>query len=183
MEPDILEDREHGNKVLYMVFDPGHSDETIEIRYQVERREKTVYAENTRDPKDYLKSERLVPENEEFSAIADEVVEGKLGDLAAARALYDHTIDRMRYIKDGDGWGKGDAVYACDVGTGNCTDFHSYFIALSRSVGIPARFAIGASIPSERNEGGLMGIIAGLSSTPMVSGGLLTSAKATSVPP
>jgi transglutaminase-like putative cysteine protease len=63
----------------------------------------------------------------------------------------------MRYMKYGDGWGKGDAVYACDIRTGNCTDFHSYFIALSRAVGIPARFAIGASIPSERDEGGIDG--------------------------
>ena len=39
----------------------------------------------------------------------------------------------MRYIECGEGWGKGDAVYACDAGTGNCTDFHSYLIALARS--------------------------------------------------
>jgi transglutaminase-like putative cysteine protease len=63
----------------------------------------------------------------------------------------------MRYMKYGDGWGKGDAVYACNARTGNCTDFHAYFIALARSVGIPARFAIGAAIPSERNEGGVDG--------------------------
>jgi transglutaminase-like putative cysteine protease len=63
----------------------------------------------------------------------------------------------MRYMKYGSGWGKGDAVYACDSRTGNCTDFHSYFIALSRAVGIPARFAIGASIPSARNDGGIDG--------------------------
>jgi hypothetical protein len=157
VEPEILEDREHGNKVLYMALEAEHSGEIIEIRYQVERYEKSVYEDNARDPTEYLRSERLVPENEEFSKIANEVIEGKLGDLACARALYDHTIDRMRYMKYGDGWGKGDAVYACDVRTGNCTDFHSYFIALSRAVGIPARFAIGASIPSERNEGGIDG--------------------------
>ena len=63
----------------------------------------------------------------------------------------------MRYIKNGEGWGKGDAVYACDARTGNCTDFHSYFIALARAVNIPARFAIGVSIPSERNKGGVDG--------------------------
>ena len=98
-----------------------------------------------------------MPENKDFSKIAEKVVAGKLGSLARARALYDHTIDRMRYMKYGDGWGKGDAIYACDMRTGNCTDFHSYFIALSRAVGIPARFAIGASIPSERNKGGIGG--------------------------
>ncbi len=157
VEPEILEDRNYGNKVLFMALGPEHSGETIKIRYKVERREKPVYEENETDPADYLKAERLVPENEEFTSIAEEVVEGKQGDLARARALYDHTIDRMQYQKYGEGWGQGDAVYACDTGSGNCTDFHSYFIALSRAVGIPARFAIGAAIPSARDEGGIDG--------------------------
>ena len=157
VDQKILEDREHGNKMFFMVLKPENSGETIEICYRVDRREKGVYEDNTRDPNDYLRPDRLVPWNEDFSKIAERVVEGKLGNLARARALYDHTIDRMRYMKYGDGWGQGDAVYACDTRTGNCTDFHSYFIALSRAVGIPARFAIGASIPSERNEGGIDG--------------------------
>ena len=62
----------------------------------------------------------------------------------------------MRYMKFGD-FGRGDSNYACDSKTGNCSEFHSYFISLARSVGIPARFAIGASIPSDRNEGGMDG--------------------------
>ena len=153
----ILEDNVHGNKMYFMEFNPENSGQTIEICYRVERREKGVHEDNTRDPKDYLQPDRLVPGNDEFRKIAAGVVAGKLGNLARARALYDHTIDRMRYMKYGDGWGKGDAVYACDVKSGNCTDFHSYFIALARTVNIPARFAIGASIPSERNEGGIDG--------------------------
>jgi transglutaminase-like putative cysteine protease len=154
---EILEDYEYGNKVFFMEFNSENSGENIEIGYLVNRQEKGVYEDIIKDPIDYLRPNRLVPENEEFSKIAKEVVAGKLGHLAQARALYDHTIDRMKYIKYGDGWGKGDAVYACDVKTGNCTDFHSYFIALARSVDIPARFAIGASIPSTRNEGGVDG--------------------------
>jgi len=63
----------------------------------------------------------------------------------------------MKYDKSGTGWGKGDAQYACDVKTGNCTDFHAYFIALARSIGIPARFAIGFTIPAETNEGKITG--------------------------
>ena len=58
----------------------------------------------------------------------------------------------MRYAKQGV-YGTGDADYACDSRSGNCTEFHSFFISLSRSAGIPARFAVGAAIPSERNDG------------------------------
>jgi transglutaminase-like putative cysteine protease len=153
----ILEDLENSNRVLFLTLNPEDSGKTIAIRYLVERLEKGVYPDESPNPDKYLHPERLVPDNETFRNIAEEVVEGKNGDLVRARALYDHTIDRMRYMKFGSGYGQGDAVYACDAKTGNCTDFHSYFIALSRSVGIPARFAIGASIPSARDAGGISG--------------------------
>jgi len=156
-ERETLWDKEYGNRILFLTLSPEDSGETVEIRFQAQRREKGVYQANTPAPEAFLEPERLVPANDEFHGIATKVVEGKEGDLVRARALYDHVIDRMRYMKYGDGWGKGDAVYACDAKTGNCTDFHSYFIALSRSVGIPARFAIGTSIPSERNDGGIDG--------------------------
>ena len=156
-QQQILQDGEYGNKVLFLTLGPQDSGKTVELRYNVQRLEKGVYEEQAPLPAKYLKPERLVPDNETFRGIAEKVVEGKKGDLVRARALYDHVIDRMRYMKYGSGWGKGDAVYACDARTGNCTDFHSYFIALSRAVGIPARFAIGASIPSARNEGGIDG--------------------------
>lgn len=153
----ILQERDHANKILFLELGQEDSGKKVEIRYQVKRLEKAAYAAPASDRGKYLNPERLVPANEDFRQIAGEVVKGKKGDLVRARALYDHIIDRMRYAKAGQGWGKGDAVYACNARTGNCTDFHSYFIALARAVGIPARFAIGAAIPSERNDGGVDG--------------------------
>ncbi len=153
----ILLERKYGNRVLFLTLGAEDSGKTVAIRYQIHRFEKAVYASQTTIPEQYLSPERLVPADERFRRIAQKVIEGKKGDLVRARAIYDHVIDSMRYIKYGSGWGKGDAVYACDAKTGNCTDFHSYFIALSRAVGIPARFAIGAAIPSARNAGGIDG--------------------------
>jgi transglutaminase-like putative cysteine protease len=153
----ILKDADHGNRVLFLELEPADSGKHIEILTSVKRLEKPVYAEESGEANRYLAAARLVPANEEFRRIAAEVVEGKDESLVRARALYDHVIDRMRYAKAGSGWGQGDAVYACDAGRGNCTDFHSYFIALARAVEIPARFAIGAAIPSSRNRGGVDG--------------------------
>jgi len=153
----VLDEEKHGNKVLFLKLDSGDSGKIVEISFRVERLEKTPYIEEGCNPAKYLDAERFIPVHEDFDSIGTEVVKGKKGDLARARALYDHVIDRMSYKKYGEGWGNGDAVYACDARTGNCTDFHSYFIALARAVGIPARFAIGAAIPSARNEGGING--------------------------
>ncbi len=154
---EVLQDRHYGNRILFLTLGPEASGKIVSIRFQARRRERGVYPDNTPASQKFLDPERLVPAKDEFRHIAETVVAGKDGDLVRARALYDHVIDRMRYMKYGPGWGNGDAVYACDARTGNCTDFHAYFIALARAVGIPARFAIGASIPSERNEGGIDG--------------------------
>ncbi len=153
----LLEERRFANRVLFLELGPEDGRKTVEIVYRVRRLEKAVHEEASGDHSQYLNPERLVPAHEDFASIAEGIVAGKKTDLVRARALYDHVIDRMRYMKHGAGWGKGDAVYACDARTGNCTDFHSYFIALARAVHIPARFAIGVAIPSERNDGGIDG--------------------------
>ncbi|MGH9446216.1 MAG: transglutaminase-like domain-containing protein, partial [Terriglobia bacterium] len=53
--------------------------------------------------------------------------------------------------------GRGDALWACDSHHGNCTDFHSLFIALARSAGIPARFEIGFPLPAGSKQGAIPG--------------------------
>jgi transglutaminase-like putative cysteine protease len=63
----------------------------------------------------------------------------------------------MRYDKTGEGWGRGDAVWACTSKRGNCTDFHSLFIGMMRSSGIPARFEIGFPLPDGKTEGDIGG--------------------------
>lgn len=154
----ILTDKQYGNRVLFLELTPGDSGKLISIRAIVQRYEKSPYEDKDAIPKAFLASERQVPVDDEFRDIAEDVLEDTQGnDLMRARALYDHTIDQMRYMKYGDGWGEGNAERARQALSGNCTDYHSYFIALSRASGIPARFAIGAAVPSERNEGGIDG--------------------------
>jgi transglutaminase-like putative cysteine protease len=152
-----VQDRDYDNDICVLHPQPADGGKTIELRYRVVRKEKTAYPATGEDPARYLRPEKLVPVNETFKTLAEQAVAGKKGDLERAKALYDHVLGQMRYDKSGTGWGRGDAVYACDVRTGNCTDFHAYFIALARSIGIPGRFAIGATIPAEKNEGAIEG--------------------------
>ncbi|MDP7030449.1 MAG: transglutaminase domain-containing protein [Phycisphaerales bacterium] len=154
----MLTDEAYGNQVLMLELGPEHSGAQLELRFDVRRLEKGVYEDRDVDPEAFLAAERLVPDTEQFRAIAAEVLVGKeQNDLVRARAIYDHTIDHMRYMKFGEEYGQGNAQYACDSAFGNCTDFHAYFIAVARAAGIPARFAIGAAVPSNRNEGGMSG--------------------------
>lgn len=155
----VLDDVVHGNKAFFLELNERHTAQKVEISYRVNRTEKRPYEPNTGELLEkYLVENTLIPVNDDFRKIAHDAIGDKTNheQLIQARALYDHVIDNLKYIKDGN-HGTGDAVYACDAQSGNCSEFHSYFIALARSVGIPARFAIGAAIPSDRDEGGIDG--------------------------
>src|SRR5207302_949785 len=73
--------------------------------------------------------------------------------LGLARALYDIVNGHMEYKKVGTGWGQGDAVWACESGYGNCTDFHSLFISMARGNQIASKFEMGFPIPTKTGSG------------------------------
>jgi hypothetical protein len=74
---------------------------------------------------------------------AEILTTGKESVAEIARSFFDHVLKNMSYGKSHPGWGRGDITHACDVGMGNCTDFHTYFNALCLASGIPSRFQIG----------------------------------------
>jgi len=104
----------------------------------------------------YREPDRLVPLSGLIADIARQESQGRATDEEKIQAFYDYVYRTMTYNKDGTGWGRGDAVWACTNKRGNCTDFHSLFIAMLRSQGIPARFLIGFPIP-DGPEGAIPG--------------------------
>ena len=110
-----------------------------------------------RERKEYLAPDALVPTTGLPAELAVKVTEGKTTPLDKARAIYDYVFTTMRYDKTGTGWGRGDVLYACDAKKGNCTDFHSLFIAMARSQGIPARFEIGFPLPPDKHSAEIAG--------------------------
>lgn len=94
--------------------------------------------------------------NDEVRTIAARETAGKTTPRARARALYDWVWGHMRYDKSTPGWGLGDVPYCLRIGKGNCTDFHSLFMALARAADVPTRWnmgfplAYGPPAPGER---------------------------------
>ncbi|HEY1678642.1 MAG TPA: transglutaminase-like domain-containing protein [Candidatus Sulfotelmatobacter sp.] len=137
----------------------------FEVVYDVTRRERIalpasnlVYTGVRAKPdKAYLQPDALVPITGVPADIAVKVTQGKADPLDKARAIYDYVFTTMKYDKTGTGWGRGDVLYACDAKKGNCTDFHSLFIAMARSQGIPARFEIGFPLPPDKHSAEIAG--------------------------
>ncbi|TVR41918.1 MAG: transglutaminase domain-containing protein [Cryomorphaceae bacterium] len=151
-------DTAFGNRIFFAQVALGPEEQSIAMDYLVNRKEKSAYSDPNHPPEDYLGARPLLPVGGRFTGVLQDILRGREKDppLMQARAIYDHIIDTVRYRKAGE-YGTGDANHACDALSGNCTEFHSLFISLARTAGIPARFAIGAAIPSDRNEGGIDG--------------------------
>lgn len=160
----------YGNRMLYAtLLPPCPPQSEFKIVYRITRKAysqgdySSLQRYNQDPPLDlhsmarYLEPNRLVPTSGSIARIANATTQGKQGEIDKAYALYNYVFQNMRYDKSGAGWGRGDALWACDAKHGNCTDFHSLFIALARASKIPAGFDIGFPLPTNAREGNVPG--------------------------
>lgn len=164
----IIEENQYGNRFLF--FDiaekdlPAAGELDVSVVFRVTR-----YATNSlrrSSPSEalpkhqlarYLSADRLIPIDGRIAKEAHQTAGHVEDPLGKSRLLYDHIVSTLTYDKSGTGWGRGDAIYACDVRRGNCTDFHSLFIGQARALGISARFIMGLPLPENETEGTIPG--------------------------
>jgi transglutaminase-like putative cysteine protease len=166
----MTEDAEYGNHILYAeIHNPVQSSVDFSLQYEVTRREysRGDYAQvaakdtapgvNPATMTRYVQPDKLIPTDGKIKELAVEITSKQPGTVAKAKAAYDYLFNTMRYDKTGTGWGRGDAIWACDSKHGNCTDFHSVFIGIMRADNIPARFDIGFPVPDNAERGDIAG--------------------------
>ena len=157
-------EKRYGNSLIYFpAYAPLPSDLELRLETVIERRAFNVISgerksPGTEEPAAHdLEPHEYVPIDGDIAELARGATDGFTTQLEKARAIYDYVIETMSYDKSGEGWGRGDALYACDTRRGNCTDFHSLLIGMARACGIPARFVIGFPLPGDRVEGEIPG--------------------------
>lgn len=150
-------DPEYGNNILHLaggVDAGGRVSATMNVRVTrfgyTKLHGKADRWDSTSESmlKRFLQPDDLIPVDGAIAEEARNAVGAEASTLKKARLLYDHIVSSMTYDKTGTGWGKGDALFACDRRRGNCTDFHSLFIGLARASGIPSRFVMGFPMPA-----------------------------------
>jgi transglutaminase-like putative cysteine protease len=156
-----------GNEIYFADTNNSTQPELhFDVQYDVVRHERIALSSTShivaasltnKERQEDLQPDVLVPVTGLPADLAVKVTEGKPQPLDKARAIYDYVFTTMKYDKTGTGWGHGDVLYACDAKKGNCTDFHSLFIAMARSQGIPARFEIGFPLPPDKHSAEIAG--------------------------
>ncbi|MBX7166834.1 MAG: transglutaminase domain-containing protein [Pirellulales bacterium] len=161
----FTQDKTFRNRLYYRRFDATDRDRPLQVEliYEVEVHEATVPAAKqlistrddvpTADFAPYLRDTNKIPIEGKITELALNIDLPKGEPLRAGRAIYDYLVDTMKYNYLARGAGQGDAVWACDSKTGDCTDFHSVFIGVCRWRGIPADHVFGLPLPPEKPEG------------------------------
>ena len=162
----LARDREYGNDILFLSLRkplPPQLDLSIQYeavvrgqQYRIAGVKASKPSASDRTMELHLKSNRLMVVDDRMRDLAGAITAKAETPLEETQAIYRYVIERMTYEKETPGWGKGDTLRACDIGSGNCTDFHSLFISLARARGIPARFQIGLPVP-QGTEGKIPG--------------------------
>ena len=155
----IVSEPTYGNEFAYVEL-PSDAGRSLTVSYRISR---SARAELIKGPgnrtlsndllKQFLAPSRFIALDGPVASEARTIARDAKDPLEIARRLYDNIVNTVRYDKTGEGWGRGDSLYACDTRAGNCTDFHSLFIGEARSLGIPARFIMGFPIPDDAPEG------------------------------
>ena len=156
----FITEKEYENRIIRLRPREAVSDKNayeIKLSFRVQRKECGAsdnisgYDENLLR---YLKPDSSVPIDGVISKLAVEITRDKTGDLEKVRALYDDVIGDLNYARDDPKvCGVGDSLLTLEHKKGMCTDYHSLFISLVRSLGIPAKFEIGFPLPDTKEEG------------------------------
>ena len=152
MPHEVVSLGRYGNELVHLAAHAPLIGMRAKIKFEATRREQMADFSQAEKPQPeplngpflpYLRPERLVPIDGKIAQVSSTLAAYQAPPLEQARAIYDYVTSVMKFDKSGEGWGRGDALYACEARRGNCTDFHALFIALARARGIPARFVIG----------------------------------------
>jgi transglutaminase-like putative cysteine protease len=150
VDPEVRPVGDRGDRVAYVRVRRPAGPVTITLRGRVRRAERRAGARQVAVAplaadvrRAALAPTPSIAVTDEVRAIAARETAGKRTARAKARALYDWVWGHMAYDKSVPGWGLGDVPYCLRVGKGNCTDFHSLFMALARAVDLPTRWNMG----------------------------------------
>jgi transglutaminase-like putative cysteine protease len=153
-ENAVYREKMFGNMILYSLWEnPKKKEASLTFSFKVKRREvikKDFLTNGGAIPKEievFLVPTSLAPMDEKTKELAKRITKGKNTIVAKARAIYDYLIDNMERDPKIVGCGLGDVCALIETKKGKCVDFHSVYVALARSAGVPAREVFGIRIP------------------------------------
>ncbi|HBR22867.1 MAG TPA: transglutaminase [Nitrospiraceae bacterium] len=150
----IYRDGRYGNMALYAEWNGSSKERLLTYTFKVKRREvikkdfpKKELSFSKYEFREYLTATSFGPTDGKVRALAEKITKGAKTNLAKARLIYDWIVSNMYRDPNIKGCGFGEVDKLLVSMGGKCGDIHSVFVALSRSIGVPAREIFGIRIP------------------------------------
>jgi transglutaminase-like putative cysteine protease len=148
----------YGVEMLHVSWPDAQSVGHVELTSRVATRDRSVDLESRvrgdrdADLKTYLHATALLPTDGLVKSTAERIVAGQRGDVDKAHALYEWVVDNTYRDAKVRGCGVGDinAMLANGTMGGKCADINALYVALARSIGIPARDAYGVRVTTSK---------------------------------
>lgn len=147
-------EKEYGNAALYAEWSGPTNERVLTYSYKVKRKEVVMKEFPRPEPsfsrkefRGYLKATSLGPVTGKVKETAERITKGKKTVLEKSRAIYDWIVKNMYRDPNIKGCGLGEVERLIEALGGKCGDIHSVYVALARSVGVPAREVFGIRIP------------------------------------
>jgi transglutaminase-like putative cysteine protease len=151
----LVSDRKAGVRMLHAEFPAGEATPTLTLTSRVQTRNRAVdWSKPTaahEDPavlKANLAATELQPVDGIVRKTALAATQGATTDVEKVRALYGWMVANTYREPTTRGCGKGDIKVMLETGVlgGKCADLSALFVAMSRSVGVPARDVYGLRV-------------------------------------
>lgn len=153
----VYREDEYGNMILYAEWNNSTKKRLLTFAFDVKRTE-VIKKDFPQEPfsfsetefNAYLKATSRAPITGKVKERAEKIIEGKKTNLEKARAIYDWIINNMERDSSVKGCGSGNCGQVLESLKGKCADLHGVYVAMLRSVGVPAREIYGIRISQEK---------------------------------
>jgi transglutaminase-like putative cysteine protease len=154
-----VRDPKYGMEMLRVEWSADQQNPVIEVTTEVQTQDRAVRPGvgsaaplSDDERKLSLMATDLLPVDGIVKETAEGIVRGKTKDVDKALALYEWVVENTFRNAKTPGCGVGDVSWMIKTGnlSGKCADLNALFVAMSRSVGVPARDVYGIRVvPSQ----------------------------------
>ena len=155
-EAHVVRDGKYGAAMLYAAWGANEAAPAVEVTSRFSTRDRATSFVNANPalrldaPSSafYTAPTELMPTDGIVRTTALEIVAGKKSDVEKARAIYDWIVENTFRDPKTEGCGRGDVKVMLETRYlgGKCADLNALYVALARSVGLPARDVYGIRV-------------------------------------
>ena len=152
-------DPQYGAEMLRVEWTADQQNPFVEVTTEVQIQDRSVQPGRgdaaplgEQERRVNLMATALLPVDGLVKETAEGIVRGKTADVDKARALYEWVVENTFRNPKTPGCGVGDVSWMLKTGNlnGKCADLNALYVAMARSVGVPARDVYGIRVaPSQ----------------------------------